>query len=279
MDRDLNWGDFAYRDHRFELFATPLFSQCCTGIIKLPDSDKKIRDANTAAADAACQQCGLHKLCFPQALPDAYLALLPMAGDQRIRLARGDYLFRAGDMQTGIYAVKAGFLKTCVSLADGQSRIIGFQKMGDVLGLNGLGTGAHKTDAIALNGCEVCAIPIDKFDALLQHPVESTYLRQLLARELTRTEKQAVMGRLSAKQRVAAFLLEMSESWEHRGYSKNVFVLFMSRQDIGNFLGLTFETVSRTLSYFQSKHWIKVQGRSLRIQDIKALQSQLASAV
>lgn len=237
-----------------------------------------MQDVVSTRADTVCPKCALNKLCFPQALPIVYCALLPMANEKRIRMKRGDYLFRAGDMQTGIYAVKAGFLKTCVRLVDGQSRIIGFQKMGDVLGLNGLGTGAHKTDAIALNGCEVCEISIDKFNTLLQHPTESAYVRKLLACELTHTENRAAVGALSAKQRVATFLLEMSESWEHRGYSKNVFMLFMSRQEIGNFLGLTCETVSRTLSYFQSKHWIKVQGRNLHIQDISALQSQLASA-
>lgn len=244
----------------------------------MSDTDPQNLEAESATATAVCRQCALNKLCFPQELPATYRALLPMAGDKRIRITSGEYLFHAGDVQTAIYAVKAGFLKTCVPLADGQSRIIGFQKMGDVVGLSGLGASVHKADAIALNGCEVCAIPIDKLDALLQRPAESVYVRQLLARELASTEKRATQSTLSAKQRVASFLLDMSESWEVRGYSKSIFVLFMSREEIGNSLGLTLETVSRTLSYFQSREWIKLQGRSLRIRDLPALRSLLESA-
>ena len=85
----------------------------------------------------------------------------------------------------------------------------------------------------------------------------------------------AVVSTLSAKQRVATFLLEMSARWEQRGYSKHAFVLFMSRDEIGNFLGLTFETVSRTLSYFQANKWVSVKGKNVLIRDLQALQSQL----
>ena len=202
-----------------------------------------------------------------------------MVREKRIQLQRGECLFHAHDPQTGIYAVKAGFLKTCVPLPDGQSKIVGFHAMGDVLGLDALGGGIHTTEAIALNGCEVCVIPLDKFDKLLEHPIESVHVRQLLAREIARVEAHAAaVGTLSAKQRVATFLLDMSGRWEDRGYSKNEFVLFMSRKEIGNFLGLTFETVSRTLSYFQLNNWLALRGKHVHIRDMSALQSQLARA-
>ncbi|MEI6737384.1 MAG: Crp/Fnr family transcriptional regulator [Pseudomonadota bacterium] len=201
-----------------------------------------------------------------------------MASEKRARLKRGDFLFAAGDQQTDIYAVKAGFLKTCMQLADGQNKIVGFHAMGDALGLGSLGNGAHTTDAIALNDCEVCLIPIGRFEKLLEHPAESVHVRQLLAREITRIEAHsAAVSSLSAKQLVARFLLDISDRWEERGYSKNEFVLFMSRKEIGSFLGLTFETVSRTLSYFQSKKWITVHDKNLLILDMAALQSQLES--
>jgi CRP/FNR family transcriptional regulator len=212
-------------------------------------------------------------------LPAAYQTLFPLAREKRVRLARGEFLFHAPDQQAGIYAVKAGFLKTCMPLPDGQCKIVGFHAMGDVLGLDSLGGGSHRTDAIALNGCEVCVIPLDKFEKLLEHPAESVHVRQLLAREIARVEAQAAaVGTLSAKQLVATFLLDMSGRWEERGYSKNEFVLFMSRKEIGNFLGLTFETVSRTLSYFQSRKWITVHGKNVLLRDMPALQLQLAHA-
>lgn len=248
-------------------------------MIKLPDTGVEVEDVVSTTVDPACGQCALAKLCFPGAMPAAYAALFPLAREKRIRLARGDYLFRARDRQSGVYAVKAGFLKSCVPLADGQSRIVGFQAAGDVLGLDGLGTGTHRTDAVALNGCEVCVIPMDKFEALLEHPAESVHLRRLLAMEIGRIEEHAAaIGSLSAKQRVATFLLDMSEKWEERGYSRSEFVLFMNRREIGNFLGLTFETVSRTLSYFHTMQWVTVQGKKMVIRDLPALRTQVEVA-
>jgi CRP/FNR family transcriptional regulator len=102
-------------------------------------------------------------------------------------------------------------------------------------------------------------------------------VRQLLALEIARVQNHAgVIGSLDAKQRVATFLLDMSERWENCGYSRTEFVLFMSRKEIGNFLGLTFETVSRTLSYFQAKKWLTVHGKNVLIRDLPALRKQIA---
>ena len=228
---------------------------------------------------AACVPCALSKLCHAEYVPTPLQTLFPLVDEKRIRLGAGEILFRAGDPQIGIYAVKAGFLKSCVPLTDGRRNIVAFHAMGDAVGLDALERGTHSTDAIALNGCEVCLIPLTKFEKLLEQHAESVHVRKLLGRELARMEAHAaVVGMLSAKQRVATFLLDMSASWEQRGYSKHAFVLFMSRNDIGNFLGLTFETVSRTLSYFHTNQWIVVQGKHVQIRDMQALQSQLAHA-
>lgn len=255
------------------------FARFRARMVQVPNKAIKILDIEPTPQLAACSQCELGKLCFPHALPAAFRTLFPLVREKRTQLARGEFLYRAGDPQAGIYSVKAGFLKTSMPLPDGQSKIVGFHAMGDVLGFDGLGKGAHTTDAIALNGCEVCVIPIEKFDKLLEHPAESTHVRQLLSREISRVETHAAaVGTLSAKQLVAIFLLDISGRWEERGYSKNEFVLFMSRKEIGNYLGLTFETVSRTLSYFQAKKWITVHGKSVLIRDIPALESQLGHA-
>lgn len=239
----------------------------------------QIRDMAPPTLQAACAQCALGKLCFPHALPVAFRSLFPLANEKRIRVGRGEYLFRARDRQTGLHAVKAGFLKSCMPLPDGQSKIVGFHAMGDVLGLDGLGSGENASDAIALNTCEVCVIPADKFEKLLEHPTESVHVRHLLAREIERIGAHAAaVGTLSAKQLVATFLLDMSARWEDRGYSKSEFVLFMSRKEIGNYLGLTFETVSRVFSYFQAQKWLTVRGKSVQLLDLQALQSQQARA-
>ena len=243
----------------------------------MPDRESKYRDAEPTSLQVACSHCALGKLCFPHDVPSAFETLFPLIDEKRIRLGRGDYLFHAGDTQHGIYAVRAGFLKISVPLPDGQSKIVGFHAMGDVLGLESLGGGQHRSDAIALDGCEVCAIPLDKFEKLLEHPTESAHVRQLLAYEIARVGTHAAtIGILSSKQRVAAFLIDMSERWDAKGYSKNEFVLFMTRMEIGNFLGLTFETVSRTLSYFHARDWIGVKGKHVLIRNMPALRMQLA---
>ena len=239
---------------------------------------RKLQSTKPESMRAACSHCRLGKLCFSHALPAAFRTLLPIADVQRSQLARGETLFSAGKPQTGIHAIKAGFLKTSIPLPDGQSKIIGFHAMGDTLGLDGLGRGNHTTDAVALSSCEVCVIPLERFEKLLVHPTESIHVRQLLARELSRVQMHAAsIGVLTAKQRVATFLLDMSGRWEARGYSKNEFVLFMSRFEIGNYLGLTFETISRTFSYFQAKKWLTVHGKSVLILNMPALQAQLVS--
>jgi CRP/FNR family transcriptional regulator len=237
----------------------------------------QVNELPTEAAHAACGQCALGKLCFPHALPAAFKTLLPLANETRTRLARGEFLFQANEPQAAVYAVKAGFLKAITPLADGQEKIVAFHTKGDVLGLDSLGGATHRTAAVALNGCEVCVISLDKFDALLERPTESVHVRQLLALEIARVQNHAgVIGSLDAKQRVATFLLDMSERWENCGYSRTEFVLFMSRKEIGNFLGLTFETVSRTLSYFQAKKWLTVHGKNVLIRDLPALRKQIA---
>ena len=243
----------------------------------MPDPESKYRDAEPTSLQVACSHCALGKLCFPHDIPSAFETLFPLIDEKRIRLGRGEYLFHAGDTQNGIYAVRAGFLKITVPLPDGQSKIVGFHAMGDVLGLESLGGGQHRSDAIAMDGCEVCVIPLDKFEKLLEHPTESAHVRQLLAFEIARVETHAAtIGILSSKQRVATFLIDMSERWSTKGYSKNEFVLFMTRMEIGNFLGLTFETVSRTLSYFHARDWIRVKGKNVLIRDMPALRMQLA---
>ena len=266
-------------DWSFDLGISVRHSAVTAGVASLTGRASQICDAAPAAMPVACSRCALGELCFPHALPIFYQILFPLARETRTRLKRGEFLFHTRDLQTGIYAVKAGFLMTRMSLPDGQSKIVGFHAAGDVLGLDSLGGDTHRTDAIALNGCEVCVIALDKFEKLLEHPAESVHVRQLLAQEIARVEiHAATVGMLSAKQRVATFLMDMSDRWEERGYSKNEFVLFMSRKEIGNFLGLTFETVSRTLSYFRSKKWIAVQGKNVLIRDLSALRKQLAQS-
>lgn len=224
----------------------------------------------------ACAACALRKFCVASCASQPAAAEVPTC---RRRLQSGEALFRKGDAQAALFAVRAGFLKTCAVLPTGERRILGYQIMGDVLGLDAIGSGVHPTEAIALGTSEVCEIPLDRAERLMAGGNEvAIHLRGLLSEQIARDEDHMVaLGSFSARQRVAAFLLDLAARWAVRGYSPSQFDLCLTRKEIGSYLGLTFETVSRTLSYFDSREWISVAGREIHIRDREALlQQQIA---
>jgi len=204
----------------------------------------------------ACTACALHPLCHPLSAADGWLA----AVQTRRRLARGEKLFRAGSPQAALYAVRAGFLKACAPNGDGGRFIVRFLLPGDAAGLDAFGSGTHPTEAVALEDCQVCEIPRDRAEILAEGiPRLGAQLRQLIGAELARAQQHAaLLTRHGAADRIARFLLDMSQRWSERGYSRAAFRLPMRRQEIGEHLGLTMETVSRILSDFQSRGWIRL---------------------
>lgn len=229
-----------------------------------------------ARSHVACAACALRKFCIAGCGPQCGTSDVPAC---RRRLRSGEALFRKGDSQVALFAVRAGFLKSCAVLPNGERRILGYLIMGDVLGLDALGSGTHPTEAVALNGCEVCEIPLDRAERLMAAGNGvAAHLRMLLSEQIARDEQHMVaLGAFSARQRVASFLLDLGSRWAVRGYSSSQFDLCLTRKEIGSYLGLTFETVSRTLSYFGSRQWIDVAGREIRIRDPEALREQQAA--
>jgi CRP/FNR family transcriptional regulator len=232
-----------------------------------------------ARSHVACAACALRKFCFASVGPDAtQLSGTPLV--QRKRLRTGERLFAKGSPLKSLYAVRAGFLKTCATLPNGERRILGFHIMGDVIGLDAIATGVHPTEAVALNGCEVCEIPTDRAERLMAgRNAIAVHFRQLLSEQLADAgERIVALGALSARQRVSQFLLDLSARWASRGYSPNEFDLCLTRKEIGSYLGLTFETVSRTLSFLDAQEWVVVEGRHVRILDHAALHAALAAS-
>ena len=232
-----------------------------------------------ARSHVACAACALRKFCFATVGPDsAATTQVPLV--QRRRLRPGEKLFTKGTPLNSLFAVRAGFLKTCALLPNGDQRILGFHIMGDVLGLDAIATGTHPTEAIALNGCEVCEIPTDRAERLMNGRTSiATHFRQLLSEQIADAGDRIVaLGAMSARQRVAGFLLDLAERWAARGYSPNEFDLCLTRKEIGSYLGLTFETVSRTLSFFDAQEWIAIDGRHVRIRNHEALRTALLEA-
>ncbi|MEO5677271.1 MAG: helix-turn-helix domain-containing protein [Usitatibacter sp.] len=234
---------------------------------------------SASTTQVACAACALKQFCLAAAaLPPEHSP--PTITVNRRRLRCGQTLYARGDAHAALFAVRAGFLKSCAPLPGGQRQVLGFHIMGDVLGLDALGCGVHRSDAVALNGCEVCELSLPQAERLMESRVAiALHLRALLSEQLAIAgERIVALGAMSARQRVASCLLDLALRWAGRGYSPNEFDLCLSRKEMGSYLGLTFETVSRMLSDFGAHGWIAVDGRKVRILDRSALQSQLARA-
>jgi CRP/FNR family transcriptional regulator len=227
-----------------------------------------IRDLKTR-----CATCSMRELCLPVGLSPDELTALDTAVGQRARLRKGEALYRAGDAFNALYAVRLGTFKTTVLAEDGREQIAGYHLQGDILGLDGLGTERHGCAAIALEDSEVCTIPFADLEEVARNvPPLQRNLHQFLAREISRDHGvMLLLGSMRAEERLASFLLSLSARYRSRGYSSTEFVLRMTREEIGSYLGLKLETVSRLFSRFQDEGLLAVAGRSIKIHDIAAL--------
>lgn len=226
-----------------------------------------------AGLKAACSNCSLRELCVPGAIPREELEQLDSIVAMRRRVKKGAALFHTGEAFKSLFAVRSGFFKTCISANDGRDQITGFQAPGELLGLDGVAAEHHGVDAIALEDSEVCILPYNDLERIARDfPPLQHQLHRVMSRELVREHGvMLLLGSMKAEERVAAFLLNLSQRYKRLGYSADEFILRMTRQEIGSYLGLKIETVSRTFSRFQEKGLIEAQGKAVRILDIDAL--------
>lgn len=215
----------------------------------------------------ACSNCSLRELCLPIGLSDEEMDKLDSLVFLRRPVKRGDYLFRVGEPFDSLYAARAGFFKTKLLLEDGREQVTGFHMAGELMGMDGIGTERHTCDAVALEDSEVCVIPFDRLEGLsreveaLQH-----HFHKVMSREIVREHGvMMLLGSMRAEERLAAFLLNLSQRLQTRGYSPTEFNLRMTREEIGSYLGLKLETVSRVFSRFQEEGLISVQQKNIRI--------------
>lgn len=233
-----------------------------------------VRASSSAAPHAVnCGDCGLHDICLVEGLSPTDLDRLTGMVSTRRRIKRGEPLFRAGDSFDAVYPIRLGFFKTRVSSDDGREQVTGFPMPGDILGFDAISVGAFQCDAIALEDAEVCVVPFDKLESLTR---EFTALQRqfhrVLSREIVRDQGlMMLLGTMRAEQRVATFLLNLSHRFDQRGFSPREFILRMTREEIGNFLGLKLETVSRTFSKLQEEGVVTVEQKRLRIEDAARL--------
>jgi CRP/FNR family transcriptional regulator, anaerobic regulatory protein len=220
-----------------------------------------------------CATCSMRALCLPVGLGEKDLAQLDAALGNRLKLKKGESLFRNGAAFTSLYAVRLGSLKTTVLSDDGREQVAGYHMPGDLLGLDGMSDDRHGCEAVALEDSELCVMPFTRIEDLAREvPALQHNLHKFLSREIERDHKvMLLLGSMRAEERLAAFLLNLSERYHSRGYSSTEFVLRMTREEIGSYLGLKLETVSRLFSRFQEEGLVSVAGRSVKIIDISVL--------
>ena len=227
------------------------------------------------AIKVACSNCNLRELCMPMGLSDGDLGKLDELVTQRRRIKRGSALFSNGDKFSALYAIRVGFFKTCVTTEGGRDQVTGFQMAGEIMGLDGIVGDRHTCDAVALEDAEVCVMPYDRIEDLSRDvPALQTHVHRIMSREIVRDHGvMLLLGSMRAEERLAAFLLNLVQRLQARGFSSSELVLRMTREEIGSYLGLKLETVSRTFSKFAEEGIVEVKQRHVRILSSDALRA------
>jgi CRP/FNR family transcriptional regulator len=228
--------------------------------------------------EVACSNCSLRELCLPVGLSPAEMQQLDGLVSTRRNVRRGEALFRDNDVFTSLYAIRAGFFKTCATSEDGRDQVTGFMMAGDLMGFDGIGHDRHRCDAVALEDSQVCVIPYAQLDELSRDvPELQRQLNRIMSREIVREHGVMMMlTGMRADERLAAFLSNLARRLELRGFSPSALILRMTRQEIGTYLGLKLETVSRCFTRLCDDGILDVRHRHVRILDAGALQRLVA---
>ncbi len=221
----------------------------------------------------SCENCKLRELCFPHGMTEKDMKELDNIVDRRNPLHKSGVLYRDGAAAQAIYAVHSGSIKTLMESVNGDEQIVGFHLAGDIIGLDGFNNGDHSCTAIALETTSVCVIPLNKLEELCHTlPGLQKQMRRVMGKEVAAEHKMLLMlGKMTAEERLASFLLSFSKRMEERHWKAYEFVLSMARQDIANYLGLAVETVSRLFAHYQDEGLINVDRRRISILDIDGL--------
>ena len=225
----------------------------------------------------ACSNCNLRELCLPVDLSTDEMQRLDDLSRLMRGYAHGDYIYRSGDKFQSLYAIRSGSFKTQVLHEDGREQVTGFQMPGEIIGLDAICTDRHPCDAVAMESSEVCELPFNKLETLSRElPSLQRHLHKIMSREIVRDQGiMLLLGSMRAEERLAVFLLNLSQRFAARGYSPTQFQLRMSRQEIGSYLGLKLETISRTFSHLQESGLIAVKARSVELLNLPGLRALL----
>ncbi|ARP86600.1 hypothetical protein CAL13_10560 [Bordetella genomosp. 9] len=240
----------------------------------IPDLGPWLDRDDPAAAQyrAPCIGCGARRLCQGAMLGCSTPSLRDFhVGARKVRA--GEAIYRAGDVFRNLYIPRAGACKSVRLHRDGRQQITGFSLGGECLGMDGIASGRHEIDAIALEDMVVCVLPYHEIETVADEVSDVRRgLERILSKEIVRVSSLLMlMGHLSAEERIAAFLCDLAERYAARGYTTLSFTLPMSREEIGSHLGMKLETVSRMLSRLQQRGLIELHGKDVRVLDLAAL--------
>lgn len=234
-----------------------------------PRSPALVRAVPGSATAGACAACCVQGVCLPCNLRGADLRRFSDVATAKRRVPRGASLYHNGDRLESLYAVRSGAFKTVGVSRDGAEKITGFHLPGELLGLDAIGASRHDYSAVALEDSEVCVVPFALLEQMtLTLPALQHQLLRLLSVDISRDNGlMLLLGSMTAEQRLAAFLLSLARRHQRLGFAADRFMLRMTREEIGNYLGLTLETVSRLLSRFQREELIAVHQRDVEIRN------------
>jgi len=221
----------------------------------------------------SCQQCSISQLCLPVSLAEAEVEHLDSIIKRNRPLQRGEHMFRAGENFVSLFAIRSGSLKTYTVSPDGEEQITGFHLAGEVIGLDAVYRQSHPSFAMALETTMVCELPFEQLEELSGSiPGLRQQLLKVMSREILEDQELLLLlNKKNAEERLAAFLINLSTRYARRGRSASRFLLPMTRGDIGNYLGLTIETVSRLFTRYQKAELIEAHGKEISILNMKAM--------
>jgi CRP/FNR family transcriptional regulator, anaerobic regulatory protein len=219
------------------------------------------------AFKVVCSSCNLRELCMSVGFDQKDMHKLDEIVTIRKKIKQGDFLFENGETFTSLYAIRTGFFKTSVASEDGREQVTGFQMAGEIIGLDGIVNDRHTCNALALEDAEVCVMPFDHIEDLSREfPVLQKHVHKIMSREIVREHgMMMLLGNMSAEERLANFLVNLVQRLFARGQSQSEFILRMSREEIGSYLGLKLETVSRTFSKYSEEGIIEVKQKHIKI--------------
>ena len=240
----------------------------------LPKLRSAATDTDSTGVPADCRNCGAYHLCMSLWLKTGDSSLLERVVKKKQVFKRGEVLYRMGQSLEYIYVIRGGSVKTCVGSEDGQVQVMGFHAAGELLGLNAIGTRQHNCEARAMATTSVCEVSVDRFEELAREDPAIQYeVFKIMSAEIRHSQEMLLLlGKHNAEERLAAFLLSLSQQFAKRNCSATEFYLSMSRSDIGNYLGIAEETVCRVFARLEDEGLISSECRHIKLNDLKRLQ-------